>query len=204
MKTNIRKLTFIVIIVSITIAWGTTRALSGDNKGKNAIEGKYAATSVCYNLSSTTMPDPNLPFPTPIFDTFVNSQTIWTFKQDGTITVKGTQISIAPSKSANIAEVSWQNSYQFAEDGTITLDILPGTLGEVRYTAGPLKGFRYTFEKFPQSGSISQDHKTITIGTITPDIGPSTMYYPPPYSETIYTVFYGISSCGRVLIRVND
>jgi hypothetical protein len=204
MKTNISKLSFIVIIFSITIVWGTTIVLAGDNKGKNFIEGKYAATSVCYSLSSTSIPDPNLPFPNPIFDTFATSQTIWTFKHDGTGTVKGTQISIAPSKSANVAEVSWQYIYQVADDGTITMDVLPGTLGEVLYTAGPLSGFRYTFEKFPQSGSISQDHKTLTIGTVTPDIGPSTMYYPSPYSDTVYAVFYGISSCGRVLIRVHD
>jgi hypothetical protein len=201
MKRNLGKVSFIMIFASLVIALVTTTLSADNNKGKSFIEGKYAATSVCYALSSPTKPNDNLIFTGTVNNTFATSQTIWTFNSDGTGTVKGTQLAIAPSTSASVAEISWQIVYEVKDSGEISIDFPDGSPGILVYTAGPFKGYKYTSLKFPQTGMISQDHKTITIGAITPDITQNNLY---KLDDTFLYTFYGIISCGRILTRVHD
>lgn len=201
MKGNIKKLA-----VFVSIAWIftlVTIASAHEPKGKKGLEGEYAATSVCYSLSSSSQDflTTLVVSPGTAFNSFATSQTIWTFKSDGTGTVQGTQAGINPSVSASIAELSWQITYEITDDGTITTNFPPGTPGVATYTAGPLAGFKVKVDTLPQSGMVSQDHKTITLGTVTPVASTIKTYTP---TGVLVSTIYGISSCGRVLTRLGE
>jgi hypothetical protein len=206
MKGNSKKLTVFVIIAAITMF--SAAAIAGDvhQKWNKGIEGVYAATSVCTSISTncsdllTTLTVPTTGCS--LSNSFATSQSIWTFKRDGTGTMHGTQASINPLGTANIAEISWDFTYQITDDGTITTDFPPGTPAVAKYTAGPLalQGIWYTVDTLPQSGKVSEDHKTITLGTVTPVASTTKVYI----SNVLVNTLYGFSSCGRVLTRVDE
>jgi len=206
MKGNSKKLAVFVIIPVITMFSAAAIAGDDNHKWNKGIEGVYAATSVCTSISTdspdflTTLSVPQGHAPS---NGNLSSQTIWTFRRDGTGTVHGTQASINPSGSANILELSWQIIHQITNDGTITTDFPPGTPGVGKYTAGPLalQGIWYTVDTLPQSGKVSEDHKTITLGTVTPVASTIKVYNS---SNVLVNTLYGFTNCGRVLIRLDE
>ena len=160
--------------------------------GKNhckAIHGEYAATSVvscnAYKKDDGTFTG-----------TSISTQlAIYTFNRDGTGTVQGkfVMIGITPAPGESSYDFWWDFTYEVADDGKITMDVVPGT-GE--FKIGNFVVYSYTGAVAPESGWLSADHKTITIGIETVGNTEITLY-----DGNIRNVKCNIS---RVLIRVGE
>ncbi len=197
MKGNIKKLTVFGMIAVIAMFIMAATALADDK----AIHGEYAATTsgscVTTPFGFTNNLTPNGP-PADVFSNSFTSQTIWTFKPDGTVTVQGAQtnLSLPPNlPSASLVDVSYQLTYHVTDDSTITTDLVPGTLLS-KYVTGPLTGLTLTFDKESETGKVSENHKTITLGSVTTDVAKLT------FSNGL--VLYGICNFSRVLIRLGE
>jgi hypothetical protein len=204
MKGNTKKLAVFVIIAAIAIFIAAAVASADDHKWK-AFHGKYAGTTVGSCIIVLGDFDPVKLTPTPIasnldyiFRNTFAQQAIWTFHADGTGTMQGTQVNlmfVPVSAGASSVDISWQFTYDVTHEGGITTTMIPGTYkGE--YTAGPSKGATYTQDTYSDSGMVSEDHKTITLGSVTADIVTLTT------SSNIS--FKGICNWGRVLTRVDE
>jgi len=200
MKGNTKKLAVFAVIVAVAMFIAAAMASADDNKW-NAFHGKYAATSMGSCLMTPKGFNPNLTLvdPTTGYMNSNTAQTIWTFYPDGTGTAQGRGVGlndILPYYAAGSSnEISWQFTYNITHGGTITTDLIPGTY-EGTFLQGPNKGFTFTFDKLSDSGMVSQDHKTITLGSITEDVVKLTT------SNGI--VHYGICFYGRVLTRLDE
>jgi hypothetical protein len=200
LKGNTKKLAVFVVIAAMAMFIAATMASADDNKWK-AFHGKYAATSMGSCLWTPKGFYPNLIAvdPTTGSSNSHTSQTIWTFYPDGTGTVQGRQVGLTDVliyyASGSSSEISWQFTYNITHDGTITTDLIPGTY-EGTHLQGPSKDLTFTMDKMSDSGMVSQDHKTITLGSVTADVVKLT------YSSG--TVYYGICFFGRVLSRVDE
>jgi hypothetical protein len=199
LKGNTKKLAVFVIIAAIAMLIVVAMASAGDHKWK-AFHGEYAATSVGTCLWTWTGWKPNL---TPVdvstgYTSSTTQQTIWTFYPDGTGTGQGRNVGLTyvfPSyAAAGLSEMSWQFTYNITHDGTITTDLIPGTFVGT-FLQGPNKGLTWTWDKLSDSGMVSQDHKTITLSSVAPDVVKLTFGS---------IVNYGICSYGRVLTRVDE
>lgn len=200
MKGNTKKLAVFVVIAAMAMFIAATMASADDNKWK-AFHGKYAATSLgsCFLTGTGFYPDLTAIDPTYVSPNSNTSLTIWTFHPDGTGTAQGRGVGLnawypyIAAGSAN--EISWQFTYNITHDGTITTDLIPETY-EGTFLQGPSKGLTFTFDKISDSGMVSQDHKTITLGTVTEDV--------VKFTRSNGTVLYGICFYGRVLTRVDE
>jgi hypothetical protein len=193
-----------MVIAAITMFSATAIAGDDHQKWNKGIEGVYAATSVSSSITTNCedfLTSLSVASGCSLTNGFATSQSIWTFKRDGTGTVHGTQAGINPLGSAVMAEFSWQFTYEITDDGTITTDFAPGTPGTAKYTTGSLKDWWYTSDTLPQSGKVSEDHKTITLGTVTP-VASTVKFYNP--SNVLVNTLYGFSSVGRVLTRLDE
>jgi len=189
MKRNIRNLVVIAIITVIMPFILAAMASASGNDSK-AIHGEYAATSVVscnnYKEDGTTFD----------YSSTVSQLSIYTFNGDGTGTMQGkfVMIGLAPTPSERTLDMSWEFTYEFADDGTITMDAVPGT-GEWKIPGTNFVVVRYTGGTNSDSGRFSVDHKTIVLGTVEPN-------------DTVLTYFDGRvvhTKCNtsRVLIRVD-
>lgn len=118
MKGNMKKLAVFVVIA--TIAMFISAAIASGNDWK-AIHGVYAATSVVD--CNTDRPAVN------IFESGTSTQfTTYTFNGDGTGTVQGRQVGITflPTRSEGFFDMSWNFTYEVADDGTISMDAVIG------------------------------------------------------------------------------
>ncbi len=201
MKGNIEKLAVIVMIAAMAMFMTVATASADDNKWK-AFHGEYAASNVGNCLLTPFGFDPDKLTPNGpssyIYNNAVTAQNIWTFNADGTGMVQGRQVGMlfAPnSPFAGSTEFSWQFSYDITDDGTITTALIPGTY-EAKHLTGASKGLTYTIDKFSDSGMVSEDHKTITLGTPTTEV--------MTYTDSTGLVLYGICGFTRVLTRVGE
>ncbi len=201
MKGNIEKLAVIVMIAAMAMFTVVTMASADDNKWK-AFHGEYAASNVGNCLLTPFGFDPDKLTPNGpsnyIFSHGATAQAIWIFNADGTGMAQGRQVGMlfAPNfPGGGLSEFSWQFTYDITDDGTITADLIPGTYEGKQLTGGS-KGSTYTIDKVSDSGMISEDHKTITLGTPTAEVMTFT------YSNG--SVLYGICGFTRVLTRVGE
>ena len=187
MKGNIKKLTVLVVIVTIAMFISAAMASAGGKNDWKAIHGEYAATSTV--ACNTYIADST------VGQGVMAQQSIYTFNGDGTGTVQGktSGVTYSPTPKEAFSVMSWDFTYAVADDGTMTMDAVPGTgvwwnpeNGAIYYT--------YTGGTFSDSGRFSVDHKTIILGTVEPN-------------DTVLTYFDGRvvhTKCNtsRVLIRV--
>ena len=193
MKGNMKKLAVFVIIA--TVATFISAAMAKDGKGKHgeendckAIHGEYAATSVV--SCNAYKPDGTFT------GTSISTQLAnYTFNGDGTGTVQGkfVMIGITPAPGESSYDFWWDFTYEVADDGKITMDVVPGT-GE--FKIGNFVVYSYTGAVSPESGRFSIDHKTITIGSEMPTNTELTLYNG--------NVLYVKCNISRVLIRVGE
>ncbi len=201
MKGNSKKLTVFVMIAAMAMFMTVATASADDNKWK-AFHGEYAGSNVVNCLFTPFGFDPDKLTPNGpsnyIYNNAITAQNIWTFNADGTGTAQGRQVGIvfAPnSPAAGWTEFSWQFTYDITHDGTITTALIPGTY-EGRHLTGPSKGLTFTLDKVSDSGMVSEDHKTITLGAAMAEVMTVT------YSNG--SVLYGICGLTRVLTRVGE
>ncbi len=201
MKGNSKKLTVFMMIAAMAMFMAVATASADDNKWK-AFHGEYAGSNVGNCLFTPFGFDPDKLTPNGpsnyIFNNVITAQNIWTFNADGTGMVQGRQVGMlfAPnSPNAGLSEFSWQFTYNITDDGTITADSIPGTYEGKQLTGGS-KGITYTLDKVSDSGMVSQDHKTITLGTPTTEV--------MTYTDSTGLVLYGICGLTRVLTRVGE
>jgi len=159
MKGSIK--TLVVFVVIVTIATFISAAMgSAAGHKKKAIHGEYAATSAV--SCNTYLPDGTVNAGT------ATQLSIYTFNGDGTGTVQGrfVMIGLSPNPSEGFLDMAWDFTYEVADDGTITMDAVPGT---GFWTNDGVLMYTYTGGTFSDSGRFSQDHKTIILGTIEPN-----------------------------------
>jgi len=204
MKRSINKLAVFVVIAIIATFISAAMALAFEkykNSGKDskAIHGEYAATAVSSCIGSIAYPFNEKLQPTGSPDTIFNntatSKAIWTFNGDGTGAVQGRSVGINLSMNANSADTSMEFTYEVMHNGMIK--IFPG-LVEGKYLTGPSPGATYTVSGMvPEEGYVSSDHKTITLGSVTPGVVTLT------FSNLPFQV-YAICNYSRVLIRLGE
>ncbi len=204
MKGSMKKL--VVFGVIAIIATFISAAMAKDGKGKHgeendckAIHGEYAATAVSSCIGSFYYPfDGNLKPTGPantVFNNTATSKAIWTFNRDGTGAVQTRSVGINLSMNANSADLSMEFTYEVTHDGMIK--IFPG-LAEGTYLTGPSPGATYTVSGMvPEEGYVSVDHKTITLGSVTPGVVTLT------FSNLPFPI-YAICNYSRVLILVGE
>jgi hypothetical protein len=190
---------FVVIGAIATFIAVAIASAGGDWK---AIHGEYAMTGGGNCLFSPSGFNPNF---TPIGPSWHGSSLatgIWTFKRNGKGTMQqGTQLALTLPPSpiptgASSAEFSFDFTYKVTDDGTITVDVVPGTFtGE--FVTGPLAGvtFTYVTPTFSMLGMVSADHKTITLAS-----GNDVQQINLSNNTTVFA----ICNLGRVLIRVDE
>jgi hypothetical protein len=207
MKGNMKKLVVLVVVATIATFISAALALCCDkdfdrdfHHGRKTIHGVYAATSVGSCISTPYGFNENLtpknPPDKPVSSNTATSQIIWTFNRDGTGTADamGVGISLSPNQSGGLSHTTWQFTYDVTDDGMVTIHTVSGGS---EYLAGPLKGATYTIvEGVDESGYISEDHKTITLG----------MGMVVGVIKLRFTGFdiYAICNYSRVLIRVGE
>jgi hypothetical protein len=112
---------------------------------------------------------------------------------------QGTQLSLTlppstiPPTSASSLEFSFDFTYKVTDDGTITVDVVPGTL-KAEYVTGPLAGVTFTYG-FSMFGMVSEDYKTITLAS-----GNDVQQIKLSNNTTVYS----ICNLARVLIRLGE
>jgi hypothetical protein len=187
MKGNMKKLVVFVVIATIATFISAAMASAFDH-GWKRFHGEYAATSVGSCLCTI----PNAPA-APFFTNSLTQQSIYTFNRDGTGTVQGTHfnISFSPNQTASVLDLSWQFTYEVTHDGTITM------VGAGEWKVPVTGVIVYTSGEFSESGKLSEDHKTIILGS-GPDPTVLTFLVPPP------PVLHAICNISRVLIRVGE
>jgi hypothetical protein len=201
MKGNIKKLA-IIVIITVMAPFVMAAVASADGHDWKAIHGEYAMTGGGNCIFSLSGFNPNF---TPTGSYWHGSSLatgIWTFKRNGKGTVQqGTQLALTlpPSPiptSASSAEFSFDFTYKVTDDGTITVDVVPGTFtGE--YVTGPLAGvtFTYVTPTFSMLGMVSADHKTITLAS-----GNDVQQINLSNGMSVYS----ICNLARVLIRLGE
>ncbi len=204
MKGNIMKLAVIVMTAAIAMFTAVSMAPADDNKWK-AIGGEYAMTASGACLFSSGGFNPN---DTPIGTSWGGSSMatgIWTFKRDGTGTVKGTQfgLTLPPANpgysnpSAASAGFSFDFTYKVTDDGMITVEKVG--LYKATYLTGPLKDWTFTISSSGDFfGNVSADHKTITLASAN-EVEKITLT-----NGTVAFDVYSICNIGRVLIRLGE
>ena len=189
MKGNIKKLTVLVVIVTIAMFISAAMASAGGKNDWKAIHGQYAATSTV--ACNTYIADST------VGQGVMAQQSIYTFNGDGTGTVQGktSGVTFSPSPKEAFSVMSWDFTYAVADDGTMTMDAVPGTgvwwnpeNGAIYYT--------YTGGTFSDSGRFSVDHKTITVGTVVPNLTELSI----PNGPVLLTKCVA----SRILIRVGE
>ncbi len=108
---------------------------------------------------------------------------------------KFVMIGFSPTPSEGFFDMSWDFTYEVADDGTITMDVVPYT-GLWKLPGTEFVVYKYTGGTSSDSGRFSVDHKTIILGTVEPN-------------NTELTLYNGIvllTKCNssRVLIRVGE
>jgi hypothetical protein len=199
MKRNMKKL--VVFVVIATIATFISAAIAKDGKGKHgeknyckAIHGEYAATSVVSCNNYIPNPDGSIK----ITSGMATQLAIYTFNGDGTGTLregKFVMLGITPTPSESAFDFQWDFTYEVEDDGTITMDAVPGT-GLFKLPGTDFVVYTLTGGTSSDSGRSSQDHKTIILGTAEPNNTELTLYNG--------NVFLTKCNASHVLIRVGE
>ncbi len=204
-----KKVAVFVVAAALTMFISVAAALAFDHEWKR-IHGEYSmiATGTCLNAGGGFDPNNNN---APIGAVSMGGNlgtAIWTFNRDKTGKVKGTSYALTfpepstalppPSPSSASQEFSFDFKYDITDDGKITVDLVD--LYHGTYITGSLKGYSVTTDSYHIFGSISADHKTITLAS-----GNQPMTYKVYKPDgSFLTNAYNICNLGRVLIRLDD
>jgi len=161
-------------MLGVILLWAGVAEAQGLNQ---LLLGTYAFTgeATCI-VSPTDGFNPNLTPTNPVgrFMLSFSVQGVRTFNGDGTGTVSGRSVAVTHSDVAAVlgggSSSDFQGSftYNVAPDGTFT------TVLSVPLTSTILTGTRagqtVTIDQIPLSGLISQDHKSLTLASVTPTV----------------------------------
>ncbi len=205
MKGNSAKLGVFVIIAATAIFAVVATALADGNERK-PFHGQYAGNTVgtCIATAENGFnPDFTVKDMTQTRFNSYSEQTIWTFNADGTGTVEGTRVllNFGPSPysplsaDASTAKFSYDIKYDLKHDGTINTELIPGTFeGKITQGGPPIPNITFTYEPISDSGMVSQDYKTITLGMVKAEVVTANVL-----NGSI--VINNVCTGGRVLIR---
>ena len=182
---------------------------SADGNKYKSLHGKYIGTTVgtCITtIENGFNPDLTVKDMTQTRFNSYNEQDIWTFNADGTGTVEGKRVQLyfgpspylPPNADISTVQFSYNIKYNLKHDGTISTELIPGTFyGETIQGGPPIPNLTFTFEPISDSGMVSVDQKTITLGTVKAEIG---------RINILNGLMLMDSACtgGRVLIRVDE
>jgi hypothetical protein len=208
MKRNSKKLVVFVIIAVITMFSVSAMAWDDDHLWKH-FRGKYAGSTVgsCIATAENGFnPDFTVKDMTQTRFNSYSEQDIWTFKADGTGTVEGTRVLLnfgpgpysTPEADGSAVTYSYNIQYDLKHDGTITTELIPGTFeGKIKQGGPPIPNLTFTFGPISDSGMVSEDHKTITLGTVKVEVATANVLNGAILSDNVCTG-------GRVLIRVGE
>ena len=204
MKGNIEKLSVFVMIAAIAMFMPVGMASADHNRnvtGEYAFTGRVSYILTPFGFDPTTLVPNN---PNSVTSNSINCQGIFTFKHDGTGRFDSTGVLLvlppqfSPSQFPHANKFTWSFTftYDVADDDTITIDADENTF-HVTFDTGPGSGvISFTADKYPLSGWVSADHKTMTLGSPTTFIQTLT-FQPPPIP-----VQQGIPNSSYVLIRL--
>jgi len=207
MKRNTKKLGVFVMVVAIAMFTAVAMASADDHDWKT-IHGDYAITAgmSCFiapsGFNGNLIPND----PTTASSNSITFQGISTFNRDGTGRLDSTGVLIAPPPvplpqfpHANAFQFSFTFTYDVADDDTITIDADENSF-QVTFDTGPLPpgGVGFTSDKYSLSGRVSEDHKTLTLGSPTTLIQTSTFINTPISFNMICNGSYVFTRLGPI------
>ncbi len=208
---NVKNLAVFVVMAALAMFMAVGMA-SADNNAN--VTGEYAFSGrVSYILTPSGFNPSFVPnVASTVTSNSINCQGIFTFKRDGTgrFDSTGVLLALPPQPSpqvphANAFTWSFTFTYDVADDDTITLDADENTF-TVTFdtgTTGPNGMLSlFTADKYPLSGMVSADHKTMTLGSPTTFIQTLTFFYSPGQPSGI--VLQGIPNSSYVLTRLRQ
>ena len=129
-------------------------------------------------------------------------QGVFTFNGDGTGNVEGSVVAITPPatgvtpSASALNPLTYQFSYTIANDGLITVQLVPGTFKET-YVTGPRTGQYQTIDHFSFTGMASNNNSSLTLATPTTEVE-TRNFYSPPSTTSILTLY----SIGHTSLRL--
>jgi hypothetical protein len=204
-----RKLAVIVMMIALATVLPVTMASADDHHHWWGIQGTYATTGPGACLYSLSGFNSDLTVPSGGVSWIASKLAVgtWTFNRNGTGRAQDTVYGIAgppySSPTGDSAEISYDFTYSVAHDGTITVEMLPGTFVGT-YATGPNAGKEpprtFIVDKFLSFGKVSTDHKTLTLNSAN-EVQTFTIYRPDLVNQLLVPA---ICNYGRVLIRVSE
>ena len=207
MKSSMKKLAVFVIIAAIAMFTVVATASAGDYYPK-AIWGQYAATgSQTCLLALCGVDTEYVPIGSGTGSVqSLNIEAVFKFKPDGNGTASMTKRSInlpptlptIPSASAGVVADSFNFTYTVKDDGTVTMQVVPGTYTST-WTYGPYKGASYTVYGVSFEGTITPDGMMLTLNSGMPSEASLTPPIVPPCGDATL-----ICNTSLVLIRKGE
>ena len=177
MKGSMKKLAVFVVIGTIATFIAAAIASAGDKHWKT-LHGEYAITggSTCLiaplGFTSSFIPVNGLG----VIQTS-SREGVFTFEHNGTgsATVLARVVALpyqGPSgpvpASAGSQELSFNFTYTVIHDGTITMEVVPGTFIS-KWVTGPMQGQTYHIEGVSFDGAVAPDGMSITLNSGAPE-----------------------------------
>jgi hypothetical protein len=161
-----KKLAVVVMMIAIATFMAAAMASADDHDGWG-IHGQYAMTGAGTCIYAPGGFNANF---TPIGPTNWSASNMvqgsWTFKRHGKGTTSGKLFGTAATPfavpNATSIEFAFDFTYTVTDDGTIAVEMVPGTFLATALT-GPSAGLTYTVDIYSFVGMVSPDHKTLTL-----------------------------------------
>jgi len=181
--------TSLCLILGVSLLWaGFAVAAPPQLKGEYAFTGEASCLVAIAGFKEDLTPiviNPSDPYDK-VFSNSFSVQGVRTFDGNGKGTVEGILVTTVPRPTpsspgrhfppdASSNSFSFQFTYKFAEDGTITSQMVPGSFIGT-FLTGPRTGQTYTVDQFTLSGMASKDNKVLTLATPTTEVETHTYF----------------------------
>jgi len=182
---------------------------SAEDHHKWGIQGEYAGTGPGACLYSLSGFNADLTVPAGGYS-WIASKLLaesWTFNHNGTGKAQDTVYGIAgppySTPTGDAAVISYDFTYTVAHDGTIAVEMVPGTFVGT-YATGPNAGKdpprSFVVDKLSAFGKVSTDHKTLSLYSAN-EVQTFTISRPDLGNQLVVPA---ICNYGRTLIRVDE
>jgi hypothetical protein len=160
-------------LLPLLLAYGSPAAAAPPQlKGEYAFTAEGACLYSYIGFTSTLIAE--VAANEPAYSSSFSVQGVFTFNGDGTGSVEGSVVAITPpalptASAAALNPLTYQFTYTIANDGLITIQLLPGTFKET-YVTGTRTGQYQTIDHFSFTGMASNNNSSLTLATPTTEI----------------------------------